>query len=55
MKQKQNEEVMVSFRATPEEVKKWRELAKRDDRSLSSWLRISARHAAEEDKPKKAD
>lgn len=55
MKQKRNEEVTVSFRAMPEEVKKWRELAKRDDRSLSSWLRISARHAAEDNRLTKED
>ena len=40
----------VSFRALPDEVRSWKEMAKADDRSLSNWIRSKVNKSTEDNK-----
>ena len=40
----------VSFRALPDEVRSWKEMAKADGRSLSNWIRLKVNKSAEDNK-----
>ena len=42
---------MISFRALPEEVESWTELAEADGRSLSNWIRLKVNKSLEDNKP----
>ena len=44
----------VSFRALPDEVRSWKEMAKADDRSLSNWIRSKVNKSLEESKQPKS-
>ena len=44
----------VSFRALPDEVRSWKEMAKADDRSLSNWIRSKVKKSLEESKQPKS-
>ena len=38
----------VSFRALPDEVRSWKEMAKADGRSLSNWIRLKVNKSLED-------
>ena len=44
---------MISFRALPEEVDLWTEMAEAEDRSLSNWIRSKVNESLEDKKQKK--
>ena len=41
----------VSFRALPDEVRSWTEMAEADGRSLSNWIRLKVNMSLEDNKP----
>ena len=41
----------VSFRALPDEVRSWTEMAEADGRSLSNWIRLKVNKSLEDNKP----
>ena len=49
-----NKSTKVSFRALPDEVRSWKEMAKADGRSLSNWIRLKVNksRADEQTEPK---
>ena len=47
---KSGKEKMISFRALPEEVEHWTEMAEAEDRSLSNWIRLKVNESLEDNK-----
>ena len=45
---KPGKERIISFRALPEEVENWTEMAEAEDRSLSNWIRSKVNKSLEE-------
>ena len=50
---KPGKERIISFRALPEEVKNWTEMAEAEDRSLSNFIRSKVNQSLEDSKKKK--
>ena len=51
---KPGKEKIISFRALPEEVESWTELAEADGRSLSNWIQSKVNKSLEESKQPKS-
>ena len=45
---KSGKERIISFRALPEEVENWTEMAEAEDRSLSNWIRLKVNKSLED-------
>ena len=50
---KNGKERIISFRALPEEVENWTEMAEAEDRSLSNWIRSKVNQSLEDKKQTK--
>ena len=48
---KSGKEKMISFRALPEEVDSWSEMAEAEGRSLSNWIRTKVNKSLEDNNP----